>query len=68
MRELRDRLRKAKRPIVIVGGGGWNATAVHNVQSFAERNHCGLSGFPVPEPDNTHDNYVGDVGIGINQS
>ena len=68
MKELRDRLKKAKRPIVIVGGGGWNATAVHNVQSFAERNELPVSAaFRFQSLfDNTHDNYVGDVGIGIN--
>ena len=68
MKELRDRLKKAKRPIVIVGGGGWNATAVYNVQSFAERNQLPVSAaFRFQSLfDNTHDNYVGDVGIGIN--
>ena len=68
MDELRGRLEKAERPLVIVGGGGWDATAVANVEKFAEANHLPVAAaFRFQSLfDNTHANYVGDVGIGIN--
>lgn len=68
MAELRGRLEKAARPLAIVGGGGWNAEAVGNVQKFAEANHLPVAAaFRFQSLfDNTHDNYVGDVGIGVN--
>jgi acetolactate synthase-1/2/3 large subunit len=60
------RLRGAERPLVIVGGGAWTATAAADVARLAER-----SGLPVATAfrrqdyiDNTHANYVGDFGIG----
>lgn len=68
MTALRSMLSSAERPLVIVGGGGWNAAVVHNVQSFAER-----SGLPVAASfrrqdyfDNTHPLYAGTLGLGIN--
>src|SRR5207247_7223269 len=68
LRELRERLLAAKRPFVIVGGSGWNASACEAMQRFAE-------GWQLPVGcafrfqdlfDNRHPNYAGDVGIGIN--
>ncbi|MBV1929410.1 MAG: thiamine pyrophosphate-binding protein, partial [Gammaproteobacteria bacterium] len=66
--ELRDRLDKAKRPFLLVGGATWTAKAVADMTQFAEAN-----GIPVGASlrsqdcmDNRHDNYVGDVGIAIN--
>ncbi len=66
--ELRARLAKAKRPLAILGGGGWSAKAAAQVQSFAES-----SGLPVAASfrrqdyfDNDSACYAGDVGIGIN--
>jgi acetolactate synthase-1/2/3 large subunit len=68
MAKLQDMLASAKRPLVILGGGGWNADATLRVQAFAE-----ASGSPVAASfrrqdyfDNEHPCYVGDVGIGIN--
>ncbi|WP_395017526.1 thiamine pyrophosphate-binding protein [Dongia sp.] len=68
MAELRDRLAKAKRPFVILGGGGWDATAVADIQAFAENNNLpvGASFRCQDFFDNDHKNYAGDVGIGIN--
>ena len=64
---LREILSAAERPIVIAGGGGWNAEAALSLQIFAER-----MGVPVTTSlrcqdyfDNGHDDYAGDVGISI---
>ncbi len=63
-----ERLAKAERPFVIVGGSGWNAQAAVALGEFASK-----MGLPVGASfrcqdflDNRHPNYVGDVGIGIN--
>lgn len=67
MADLQKRLWAAKRPFVIVGGGGWSQTAVDRVQRFAER-------FDLPVGcsfrrqmlfDHEHPNYAGDIGLGI---
>ena len=64
---LQDRLSKASRPVMIVGGPGWSHDIQKSVQAFAER-------FDMPVApafryqdyfDNRHRCYVGCVGIGI---
>ena len=66
--ELRDRLAKAKRPFVILGGGSWDQQAVADIQVFAEDNNLPVgAAFRCQDYfDNDHKNYAGDVGIGIN--
>ncbi len=66
--QLRGLLAAAKRPFVILGGGGWNAQAVADIKSFAEANNLpvGCSFRCQDLFDNRHRNYAGDVGIGIN--
>jgi acetolactate synthase-1/2/3 large subunit len=68
LREVRTMLLAAQRPLVIVGGSGWDAAACDAMQRFAE-------GWNLPVGcafrfqdlfDNRHPNYAGDVGIGIN--
>jgi acetolactate synthase-1/2/3 large subunit len=66
--QLGQHLASAERPLVIVGGGGWDAETVENVRAFAERN-----GLPVAASfrrqdyfDNTHRLYAGDLGLGMN--
>src|SRR6185437_2936293 len=61
-------LRGAKRPLVLVGGSGWNAAACATLARFAE-----TADLPVACAfrhqdlfDNRHSNYAGDVGVGIN--
>ncbi len=68
MQELRDRLSKAKRPLMILGGGGWSAEAVADIRTFAEAMNLptGCSFRCQDLFDNLHANYAGDVGIGIN--
>jgi acetolactate synthase-1/2/3 large subunit len=68
MAEVGRLLAAAERPLVILGGSGWDADACRAVQRFAEAN-----GLPVATSfrrqdrfDNAHPNYVGDVGVGIN--
>jgi acetolactate synthase-1/2/3 large subunit len=66
--ELRDRLGKAKRPFMILGGGGWSAQAVADIRAFAENQNLPVGcAFRCQDLfDNGHPNYAGDVGIGIN--
>jgi len=68
MKQLRDRLAAARRPIVILGGTVWDREACDNIRRFAEAN-----GLPIACAwryqdlfDNTHSQYIGDVGLGIN--
>lgn len=68
LRAVVDKLAAAQRPMVIVGGGGWDAEAAEALGDFAAR-----MGLPVGASfrcqdylDNRHPNYAGDVGIGIN--
>jgi acetolactate synthase-1/2/3 large subunit len=65
MEQLRALLSGAERPLMILGGGGWDAAAVDDIRRFAE-----LSDLPVATSfrcqdlfDNTHPNYAGDLGL-----
>jgi len=69
METLRSMMSEAKRPLLILGGGGWDTTTVNNVQSFAER-----FGLPVVTSfrrqdyfDNAHPLFSGYLGLGIDQ-
>ncbi|OFA06124.1 thiamine pyrophosphate-binding protein [Duganella sp. HH101] len=66
--QVRALLAGAKKPLVLLGGGGWNAQACTDLQAFAEANHLPVScAFRFQDLlDNDHPNYIGDVGIGIN--
>lgn len=66
--QIRDVVKAAQSPLIIAGGGGWSAKAAEDLGIFAAE-----LGVPVATSfrcqdyiDNTHPNYVGDVGIGIN--
>jgi acetolactate synthase-1/2/3 large subunit len=65
---LRSMLAQAQRPIVLLGGGTWNAQACADLQTFAEANMLPVAcTFRFQDLlDNAHPNYIGDVGIGIN--
>jgi acetolactate synthase-1/2/3 large subunit len=65
---VRAILAGAKKPLVLLGGGGWNAQACADLQRFAEANHLPVAcAFRFQDLlDNEHPNYAGDVGIGIN--
>ncbi len=61
-------LQSAKRPLVLLGGGGWSPEAVRNAKRFIERNALPAAcTFRAKDYlDNTHPNYAGDLGIAPN--
>jgi acetolactate synthase-1/2/3 large subunit len=68
MTEFRERLAACERPLMIVGGGGWDKDVALKVKAFAES-----TGLPVASSlrrqsylDNTSPCYVGDLGISLN--
>jgi acetolactate synthase I/II/III large subunit len=70
MAEFRALLAKAKRPLAILGGGGWDSEAATRVGAFIK-----ASGLPVAASfrrqdyfDNGDPCYAGDAGVGINPS
>ena len=67
MASFREMLAKAKNPLVIIGGGGWDEGVSADVARFAEANNLpiGASFRCQDYLDNRHPNYVGHVGIGI---
>jgi len=66
--ELERLLAGAQRPFVILGGTRWNAEAVARMQQIAEAwaLPVGVSFRRQMLFDHLHDNYAGDVGIGLN--
>ncbi|MEL7488376.1 MAG: thiamine pyrophosphate-dependent enzyme, partial [Pseudomonadota bacterium] len=63
-----EMLKTARKPFLLVGGGGWSPSAVIGLQTFVER-----TGLPVGASfrskdlfDNRHPQYAGDVGIAVN--
>ncbi len=67
MAELRQKLKDAKNPFAIVGGGGWSKEACADFMAFASALHLpvGASFRCQDYFDNDHPNYAGHVGIGI---
>ena len=61
-------LKKAERPLVILGGGGWSPVACDAMTRAAEHLDLPVSvSFRCQDYiDNRHPNYVGAVGLGIN--
>jgi acetolactate synthase-1/2/3 large subunit len=68
MAELRDRLAKAKRPVVIVGGPTWNQAAVNDMTLFVEANNLPvMASYRAQDRfDNRNDHYVGHAQRGLN--
>ena len=65
---LRAMLAQARRPLVLLGGSGWNEEACAQVARFA-----GANDLPVACAyrfqdlfDNREERYIGDVGLGVN--
>lgn len=61
-------LESAKRPFVLLGGGGWTALATRQITQFIERFELPV-GCAFRRQDlfnNHHPAYAGDVGLGIN--
>ncbi len=67
MARLRELLAAAKRPLVMLGGGGWSAPAVADIRAFVEANElpAAVTFRCQDRLDNRHPNYAGHVGIGI---
>ncbi len=68
METLHAMLAQAERPMLMIGGSGWTEVACADIQAFAE-----ASALPVAVTfrrqdlfDNTHPNYIGVAGVGIN--
>ncbi|MFZ6843978.1 thiamine pyrophosphate-binding protein [Undibacterium sp. RuTC16W] len=66
--QFRRLLAGAQRPLVLLGGSGWNKQACEHIASFAVSNQLPVAcAFRFQDlMDNTHPHYIGDVGIGIN--
>lgn len=69
MAKLKAKLSEAERPLVLLGGGGWSASAANHIAKFA-------SSFDLPVAatfrrqdylDNRHASYVGHAGIDMNE-
>jgi acetolactate synthase I/II/III large subunit len=67
MTELEDLLAGAKRPIIMVGGGGWSSDVASDLAEFAQRTGIAVcSSFRCQDyMDNRLSTYVGHTGIAI---
>ncbi len=68
MDHIAARLAHAERPLMVLGGTGWDKQAVEDVKAFAENWKIPVSvSFRRHELfDNDHELYAGDIGIGPN--
>jgi acetolactate synthase-1/2/3 large subunit len=68
MKQLREMLAQAQRPMVIVGGGGWSKQACDDFQAFVTAYNLpvGCSYRCQDLIDNRDPHYVGDVAVGLN--
>ena len=66
--QLQAILQAAQRPLVLLGGGGWNAKSCADLMRFAHAWQLPVAcAFRFQDLyDNRDDHYVGDVGIGVN--
>jgi acetolactate synthase-1/2/3 large subunit len=64
---LTERLRNAQRPLMILGGSGWDAASCAAIRTFAERNALPVVCAYRRQDlfDNRHPLYAGDAGLGI---
>jgi len=68
MRRFRALLEAARRPLLIVGGGGWSDTVREDVQAFAASVDLPVAATFRRQDyiDNEWPNYIGEIGIGPN--
>jgi acetolactate synthase I/II/III large subunit len=68
LKQLHVLLANAKRPLVLLGGYGWDQQACQDIEQFATNNHLPVAcAFRFQDLfSNHHANYIGDVGIAIN--
>lgn len=67
MEALADLLKASRKPLLLIGGGGWSTAASEHVKAFAEANQVPVAAsFRCQDYlDNKHALYIGHVGIGI---
>ncbi len=67
IREFYARLSERRRPLVIAGGGGWDAATSQACQTFVETLDLPVAAAFRRQDiiDNRHPNYIGHVGLGI---
>ncbi|GAB7531434.1 thiamine pyrophosphate-binding protein [Pseudomonas sp. 3A(2025)] len=65
LKQLQSLIGEAQRPLVILGGGGWNQQAVSDVRRFIETQNLPVAAsFRCQDLfDNTQPNYAGDLGL-----
>lgn len=70
MASLQDLLGQAQRPLMIVGGGGWNQKACDDIVAYAEANNLPTAAsFRCQDLfDNNHPNYVGELGTSVSNA
>ena len=68
MNKLREMLAAAKRPFIMLGGGGWNAKACDDIRAFIETNNLPTAcAYRCQDLlDNRSPNYLGDIAVGMN--
>ena len=69
LRQFHELLTAARKPLLIVGGGGWSDKARRDLEAFATAHEVPISAsFRCQDYfDNLHPAYAGHVGIGISQ-
>ncbi|MGK2905904.1 MAG: thiamine pyrophosphate-binding protein [Desulfuromonadales bacterium] len=67
MTDLASALAASRKPLLLIGGGGWSTAASDQIRAFAEANQLPVAAsFRCQDYlDNEHSHYVGHVGIGI---
>ncbi|MBH67957.1 MAG: thiamine pyrophosphate-binding protein [Rhodospirillaceae bacterium] len=70
IQKLRGLMENASSPLMIIGGGGWDAITSKSIEEFSSRNNLpvGCSFRCQDYFDNRHKNYVGHIGIGLSTS
>ena len=70
LHQLTVMLARAQRPLLLLGGTGWDQSACIDIAAFAEANRLPTAtAFRFQDLfDNRNDLYIGDVGLGINPS
>ena len=68
LQRLREMLAAARRPLMMLGGSGWNTQACEDIRAFAEANALpvGCTYRCQDLFDNRHPNYAGDISVGLN--
>ncbi|VVP52368.1 Acetolactate synthase isozyme 2 large subunit [Pseudomonas fluorescens] len=62
---MQQLLEQSERPLMVLGGSGWDAESVHDIRLFAEQQDIPVAAsFRCQDLfDNRHPNYVGDLGF-----